>query len=198
MKVHLGAFDQPADGWYNTDVTPHLFLARIPGLPRLVHVAGLMSRERLLQHRKGIFRKLHYLDITRRLPFRDNFVEAYFAGHVLEHLYIFETRHALSEIYRTLVPGGFVRLVLPDLELGLKLFDTQRPETFLRFLFENETPGLKKNQHRWMFTSPYLESLLRAAGFQAIWHCRYRESRYPAFEPLDSRPKESLYIEAQK
>ena len=32
-KLHVGAFDVAHDGWLNTDVTPHMAIARVPGLP---------------------------------------------------------------------------------------------------------------------------------------------------------------------
>ena len=35
--LHLGCFDRPIPGWVNTDITPHLFIARVPLLPRAMH-----------------------------------------------------------------------------------------------------------------------------------------------------------------
>jgi hypothetical protein len=32
QKLHLGCFDQAYDGWVNADVTPHIFISRVPGL----------------------------------------------------------------------------------------------------------------------------------------------------------------------
>lgn len=196
--MHLGAFDRPASGWYNTDVTPHLFVARVPGAARLLYMAGQMSRERFEQHRRRIFRRLHYLNLTRRFPFRDNSVEAFFACHVLEHLYIYQTRRALGEILRTLKPGGYLRLVLPDLERAMLTYKANQPEKFLRSMYENTDPGLAKNQHRWMFTAASMAALLRQARFREVQQRAYQETRYRPFRDLDNRPEESFYMEARK
>jgi hypothetical protein len=46
-KLHLGCFDQVFPGWVNTDITPHIFVARVPGLAWLLYSAGMMSDQRI-------------------------------------------------------------------------------------------------------------------------------------------------------
>src|SRR5919206_4460415 len=70
-KLHIGAFDVVHDGWLNTDVTPHLAIARVPGLPAALRRAGRLSEERWAAYRDGTFAALHYLDLTQPLPYPD-------------------------------------------------------------------------------------------------------------------------------
>jgi predicted SAM-dependent methyltransferase len=197
-RVHLGCFDRSAPGWYNTDITPHQFVARIPLLATALHRLGWMTEERHEQHRRGVFRDVHYLNVRRRFPFRDDSVEAYFSSHMLEHLPIFDAKRALQEIYRTLLPSGFVRFVLPDLEIAVERYDREDPVGFLEMVFSNHAPTGEKNRHHWMYTAPYLERMLREVGFQFVWLQAYRKSHYRPFIDLDNRPENSFYMEAQK
>lgn len=79
LKVHLGAFDKGVAGWVNTDITPHLWIGRVPLLPHLLYGIGLLSSDRFAQHRRGDFSKLRYVDISRPLPFADASVEFFLA-----------------------------------------------------------------------------------------------------------------------
>ncbi len=196
--IQLGCFNQPAEGWYNTDITPHIFISKIPTMPNIMRRLKLIDEKRFQEHRRGIFKKIHYMNLSKRINLKDSTVNAFFASHVLEHLYILETKKLLSEIYRTLKKDGFVRFVLPDLNYGIKLFTNDEPTIFLEFLFENYTSNIVKNQHKWMFTPKYLIGLLKNIGFDKIWEMKFKESNYRHFIPLDNRPENSFYVEAQK
>lgn len=176
--IHLGCFDQPVEGWYNTDITPHIFISRIPLLPLLLTKTRFIGEHRYKQHKAGVFRRVHYLNLTKRLPFKDNSVDAIFSSHVIEHLYIYDTYRLLHEIYRILKPKGWVRFVLPDLDKIISDYDSHKPDLFLRAVFENATHALVKNQHHWMFTAPYLKSILSEVGFKHIEQKEYRETQF--------------------
>src|SRR5262245_25024454 len=87
LKLHLGCFDRILPGWINTDITPHIFVSRVPGLPALLFKAGLLSEERYQQHTKGVFRAIRYMNVTRKFPFDDNSFDCAYSSHMLEHLY---------------------------------------------------------------------------------------------------------------
>lgn len=71
-KLHLGCFDQAVPSWINTDITPHLFVARVPGLAYLLRRTRLLSGVRYQQHKNRVFRHVRYLDVTRNFPFADD------------------------------------------------------------------------------------------------------------------------------
>lgn len=197
-RLQLGCFDCTAPGWYNTDITPHIFIARVPFLASLVHAAGLMTAERLAQHRAGVFREVHYLDVRRRFPLDDGTVEAVFASHFLEHLFADQAAFCVAEIHRVLKPGGICRISVPDLDQMVAEYDPGSPESFLKRIFEVSDRRLLKNAHHWHYNARSLTGLLRGAGFRESYRCEYRSGRCPDVLLLDNRPEETLFVEGVK
>ena len=123
QKLHLGCFDQIYDGWVNTDITPHIFLAKIPGLAVLLFKIGIFSRQRYEQHKRGVYRAIRYLNVTKRFPYPDATFDYVFSSHLLEHLYPNQAIFCLNETFRVLKKGGVVRIALPDLDKIVKNYD---------------------------------------------------------------------------
>jgi SAM-dependent methyltransferase len=92
---------------------------------KLLHVAPEVSVENILRAKsnvdyltadlsgKGV---MVQMDITN-IQFPDSFFDAIICNHVLEH--VVDDRKAMSELYRTLKPGGWAILQVP-LSLSLK------------------------------------------------------------------------------
>lgn len=196
-KLHIGAFDVVHDGWLNTDVTGHMGLARVPGLPGLLHRAGLIAEDRWPAYREGAFRRLHYLDVTRPLPYPDGVLEAVFGSHVLEHLTPREGAALLREVHRVLRPGGILRISVPDLDGVIAAYDPQRPDAFLFGMWQGRDRSTSRHRHWWFYNERSLGDLLRAVGFADVGRHAYREGRCPDVERIDSRP-ESLFMEGER
>lgn len=195
-KLHLGCLDQATSGWTNTDITPHLWIARVPGLPGLLFRAGKMTRQRLEQHRRGTFKGVSYLDVGKRFPYRDETFDAVFSCHMLEHLFADKAQVCIAEIFRILKPGGICRIVVPDLDKIVGEYNPDQPELFLKRIFECDRRS--KNSHHWHYNANSLVRLLRATGFHEAYKCVYRQGKCPDLELLDNRPDESLFVEATK
>ena len=176
-------------------MTPHIQVARVPGLAWFLHKAGKINDQRFDEHRRGVFRQLRYLDITRRWTFRDNSLSAIYSSHVFEHLTLHGARNCLREARRCLRNDGLLRLSMPDLD---RCISEYRPEDSLLWataVFEaNEIA--EKNMHHFMYNFDSLRQLLKEAGFSHIERCGYREGKCPDVEHLDNRP-ESLFVEAR-
>lgn len=56
-------------------------------------------------------------DITRRLKWADNSVEAIFTEHVIEHINFFQAIGFFREAKRVLKPGGILRIVAPMVDV---------------------------------------------------------------------------------
>lgn len=179
-RLHLGAFDQVEAGWVNTDITPHLFVARVPGLPWLLHRFGLVAPERYAAHRAGKFCALRYLDVTRPFRFPDSSFECVYASHLLEHLDPDVGEHMLREVHRVLRPGGIVRLAVPDLDAVVARYDPADPESFLSGIYEAHSARRSdSSRHRWQYNAGSLAALLRRVGFDEVERCEYRQGRCP-------------------
>ena len=195
-KLHIGAFDVVHRGWLNTDVTPHLAVARVPGLAGALRRAGRLSDERWAAHRSGAFRALHYLDLTQPLPYPDASFAAVHGSHVLEHLTPAEAEALLGEVRRVLRPGGVIRIAVPDLDRVIAEYDPAEPDEFLFGMWQGRERSTSRHRHWWLYNERSLRDRLIAAGFADVRRCAFREGRCPDVERIDSRP-ESLFMEAQ-
>jgi len=196
-RLHIGCFNQPIDGWYNTDITPHIWLSRIPGAPLVCRYLGLISEERLGEHRAGIYRSVYYLDAIKRFPHAENSFEAVFCSHTLEHIHPSFVPGLFSEVLRVLLPGGIFRVAVPSLELAIKSYRQDAPAVCLNMIFENNH-RFTKNTHKWMYTEESLAKVFRESGFVAVKPQRYRTGRLPNVEVIDNRPENSIYVEGEK
>ncbi len=163
-NLNLGCFDQSVDGWVNTDITPHIFVAKVPGAALLLRRLGRMTAERYEQHERGVFDHVKYLNLGRRFPFADDSVDNAFSAHVFEHLYRDHAVSCAREICRVLKPGGVFRVSVPDLDLAVSAYDTRKPEVLLDLIYESSQPD-DKNRHHWMYNEHSMGRLLREAGF---------------------------------
>jgi SAM-dependent methyltransferase len=197
FRVQLGAFDCAIPGWVNTDVTPHLWIARIPMAGRVLHSLGKLSDERYTAYRDGRFRSLRYVDLTKALPFKDKSCEAVFSSHAFEHLFMEEVERLVPEIWRVLITGGVCRVIVPDLEKIVACFDPADPRKFIEDIYEVGNRSAVKNAHHCGFTHTSLSTLFLSAGFSQTRKCEYKKGDCPDIDRLDSRP-ESIFFEATK
>ncbi len=196
-KLHLGCFDRPIDGWLNTDITPHLFIAKIPLLASALYRAGRMTEERYRQHRRGVFKNVRYLNVTKPFRFATSSFDCVYSSHMLEHIPKPRVAGLFQEIHRVLRSGGVVRTVVPDLDYFIAHYDAEDPDRFLAGLLEMDHPA-SKNRHHWMYNRCSLSRLLTAQGFAEVRVCVFRQGRCADLDRLDNRPDHSLYVEAIK
>jgi SAM-dependent methyltransferase len=195
-KLHLGCYDIVLDGWLNTDVTLQIPVARVPGLAALLFRLGRMSPENYARHRRGLFRRVQYLDVTRRFPFANGTFDYAFSSHMVEHLCPDEAAPCLRELHRVMRPGGIVRLSVPDLDLAVRQYDPAHPETFLDLIFQGRSRRTHPlARHWWHYNAGSLTDLLLSAGFREPARRAFREGRCADVERIDSRP-DSLFMEA--
>ena len=151
MKLHIGAFDQILPGWVNTDITPHLYLPRVPGLVTILGAAGLLQGRRLEQHRAGVFRSLAKLDFTRRFPYPDASMDAVYGSHMLASIRQDDAQKCLNECFRVLKPGGVVRMAVVDLDAAVRGYDPADADKFMELIFCLSTSKRAKNRNWWHF-----------------------------------------------
>jgi hypothetical protein len=197
VKLHLGAFDRILPGWLNTDITPHLTIARVPGLPYLLYQAGRMSEARYRQHQAGVFRGLKKLDVTQTFPFPDNSIDAIYISHMISNLTRAGARHCFDESQRVLKPDSVLRIATLDLDAAVRDYDPSQPDVFMDLIFDLGTSNRAKNRHWWHYNETSLTECLRKAGFREIARRGFQQGLCPDVALVDSRPG-SLFIEAIK
>jgi SAM-dependent methyltransferase len=183
-RLHLGAFDQVFPGWVNTDITPHLVIARIPGLALLMARLGIMPDYRLAQHKNGIFCQLRYLDVRKRFPFRDASVSCIYSSQMLEHLRKEDAMRCLSECYRVLKPGGVLRIHVPDLDGMITQYEPTDPDSWLHEFFALYSKG-DKNRHWWHYNEVSLRQRLLSLGFKEFYRSAVGQGRCRDVEPFE-------------
>jgi predicted SAM-dependent methyltransferase len=196
LKLHLGCFDKAIPGWINTDITPHIFVSRIPGLAILLYKSGLLSHQRYKQHKDKIFRNVFYLDVRRRFNFNDCTFDYVFCSHFIEHLYPDDAKFCVKQVFRVLKPGGIFRVIVPDLDKIVDEYKPQFSEDFCYYIFEARHRS-DKDRHHWHYNELSLTKLLREAGFNKVYRCEFRQGRCLDIHLSDNRPG-SLFMEAEK
>lgn len=89
--------------------------------------------------------------------FREASVRAFLAEHVWEHLSQEQARMAAANCFRMLVPGGYLRIAVPD---GL------HPDpAYIEYVKPGGT-GVGSDDHKVLYTYRSLSSLIEEAGFE--------------------------------
>jgi len=146
-------------------------------------------------------------DILEGLPLEGDSIDYAVSIHALPELRLPDLVPALMELRRVLVPGGVLRLALPDLDRAIRAYLDGDRDYFLVPDSDARAPGAKfVTQMLWygysksLFTADFIAELLERAGFREITPCSYRQTAgpYPEIVELDNRPEESLFVEARK
>jgi SAM-dependent methyltransferase len=146
-------------------------------------------------------------DIRDGLPLDDDCLDYIVSVHALQELPWGDLLGALSELRRVLKPGGVLRLCLPDLERGIDAYFENDRDYFVVPDEDAATIGGKLvtqlvwyGYSRTLFTYDFIEELLQKAGFRDVVLSSFRrtESRFAEIVDLDSRERESLFVEATK
>lgn len=203
--IHVGCGLTAPEGWRNFDASPTLRLQRMPFVGRFF--------------RRGVFpdfpENVELGDVVRGLPVPDESCRAVYSSHVLEHLAFTDLRVALAEIRRCLEPGGFFRLVVPDLETEARRYLASNSETaavdfmmrtglgvevrprrataFLRDQFGN-------SRHLWMWDYRAIRLELERAGFSRIRRAVAGDSEEHRFTEVEDegRWRDALGVECVK
>jgi predicted SAM-dependent methyltransferase len=188
LLVNIGCAEEGKPGWVNVDV---------------VRAAGVNC----------------IYDCRRDLPFADASVRGIFTEHFLEHIdYTEELPSFLSECHRVLVPGGVMRIIVPDAERYIRAYCAEGWDdlTAVRRLNPDHTDGHYGSrfhtkmevvnavfrqyfEHKYAYDFATLEFVLRRYGFDEVLHQSVGQSCRPelAIDKPD-RAAESLYVEAVK
>jgi predicted SAM-dependent methyltransferase len=148
---------------------------------------------------------------ARHLPVSANSIEVLYTSHMLEHLDRTAAEDFLRDATRVLVPGGHIRIAVPDLRRRVdKYLADGDADKFLDSMYlAVPTPrGIFRKlkylvvgarHHAWMYDEVSLSKLLVAAGFKEVVSLPAGSTNIPDPGPLDLRQREddSVYVEAR-
>lgn len=149
-------------------------------------------------------RGLNFWGVDLRYPLNcpDNHWDGVFTEHTLEHLYPERVLALLNEIYRTLKPGAWIRIIVPDLAKYVDYY-LGKPSHCVFHRWHPKGAALRSVTQNYLHVALWdhelMEDCLRRAGFTRIERCSFgvgADSRLLKDTP--EREPESLYIEAQK
>lgn len=215
-KINHGCGSVRPMGWINTDSSLNANIQRIPFIGK--------KFTKLFNKVDYDSNNLVYMNLNKKWAFKDNSVDIVYASHLFEHLSLESATLFLQESYRCLMPGGVIRIVVPDLFKiakryineynAIEIGDTTE---FIMWAINMHREGqygnpslIKKlilemqgypHQHKFMYDDKSLSYKIKSAGFSNIQSLEYGFSNLIQDIKDVEGTKESylsVYIEAQK
>ena len=211
-RANVGCGKTPTEGWSNFDNSLSVRFARSRRLLATLQPLRLAGRDSILFAETARAKGIRWANAHIRIPVPDESLEVVYSSHVLEHLDPFDTDRFLREIYRSLEPGGIIRLAVPDLKrriesymrsgdadafmrsLGMRGYNARELRDKIRLLF------LSDRDHRWMYDAASLKELLARFQFTDAREMSPGETTIPDPGSLNlwEREQDSIYVEARK
>lgn len=212
LKLNIGCGRSPTEGYLNLDNSKSFIIARYPIIYNLLKFFKILKPEQIEYIEWSKKNKTIFADVTKTLRFEDNSIEVIYSSHMLEHLSRENAVFFLNEARRTLMKGGVLRLVVPDLKIHInqyiKFEDADRFMANLHVAsppFRNfiEKLNLMINgyrHHQWMYDSKSIVKLLESLNFKDVTVLDPGKTmiKNPGKLDLFERRFESLYVEAKK
>ena len=197
-RVHIGCGDQVGKSWLNFDMSPILYLDRLPGGGYMKRAIGGSDYVFPSEVKIGNISKGPLVPIGT--------ATACYASHVLEHLTLEDAHLAIKNIYQMLATGGVFRLIVPDLEWRSRLYlenlnqgDAQAASNFLRssILGQETKRGLIRtirsafsgSSHLWMWDYVSMKGALEHAGFKMVRRTEFGDASDSAFSEVENEAR---------
>lgn len=216
LQLHLGSGPHAEPGWINVDKSWTSRLSQIRPLVRVLAYAGVLDeQQRQTRWPREVIRR----DLSKPFRWGDGSARAIYSSHMVEHFARAEAQRLLHECLRVLAPGGVLRLVLPDVNAGVRDYLEQKAAGKARAADElvgslfyssnGDMPrlrrlafGLLHRPHQWMYDADSMKALLTDVGFRRVRERAYREGVCPDLATLETRDGalegSSFYVEAFK
>ncbi|MBE9175009.1 methyltransferase domain-containing protein [Synechocystis salina LEGE 06155] len=187
--VQYGCGWSAPENWRNFDASPTLRFERLPIIGDLY-----------TKNSKRFPSNVEFGDIVHGLPVPNNACKGIYCSHILEHLSLNDFRTALKNTHNILSPGGYFRLVLPDLEHLTKEYLKDSSDgaslIFLRATSlgrETKSRNLKEfildwfgnSYHLWMWDFKSIAQELKNAGFIEIRRAQHGDCVDPMFKDVE-------------
>ena len=162
------------EGWLNVDGFDHALLWHFSqsGVPAL------------------IAENVYKMDLIERHPFEDDSFDYAFCEDFIEHIDQKSAILFLSEVLRTLKPGGVLRLSSPSLE-GVMTFHFKSAK--YDAVIENHEAAYTRWGHLHFFSHESLKTVALGLGFSDCRPCEFHLSEHPALRNVEARAEQGGY-----
>ena len=136
------------------------------------------------------------MDATKPWKCPDNYWDGIFTEHVLEHFSYKDAIFAIGECYRTLKPGAWLRISVPNIDKYISF-------ELLKFKYQRRPVAIslaaQHDRHMSVWDPSLMMEVAAECGFTNI-----RENEFGCgsderlIKDQEARREESLYVEAQK
>ncbi|RQQ06754.1 methyltransferase domain-containing protein [Burkholderia stagnalis] len=184
-KIQYACGLNPINGWLNVDFFDDALIwnfNHIGGVPRKVA--------------EGVYK----INLLERHPFQDNSFEYAFCEDFIEHIDQKSAILFLSEVLRTLKPGGVLRLTSPGL---LGVMDRHFYKANFDAVIENHRSAYTQWGHLHFFTHDSLKTVATGLGFRKYRARSFRKSWHRQLRGLETRAEQAenkinIYAELTK
>lgn len=217
MKINLGCGSVRPLGWVNTDSSLNANIQKIPFFGKLI---TKMFNPVIYESSNCM-----YMNLNKTWKFKTESIDIVYASHLYEHLSLNSAELFLTEAYRTLKPGGVMRIVVPDLfQIVVKYLEdfkkanyNEDPTKFIMWAINMHREGQYGNptifkkiifelqcyphQHKFMYDSKSLTCLVEKYGFRHPKLKSYGMSDYiPEIKDVEGKEESylSVYLEVLK
>ena len=206
IKLNLGCGQTGYPDWVNIDNSWSAIISRWPRIRRLLWKTGVISKDSY----EAVWPKnVERRDLSGRLGYPEGSVSKIYSSHMLEHMERSTGENLLKGRFRVLKKGGTFRLVVPDLAYHCRRYlektasgESVGREPHDELLFNLYGAYFNKKRsgafHSYMYDWPTLHELFKQIGFSKVTRQNYREGSDKELFSLDSRPEDSLHVEAIK
>lgn len=212
IRINIGCGPSPTPGWLNYDNSLSVRLAKHPVFTSILERLGFLNQKNLEVISVAKSQGIQWADAATQIRLPDNSVEVLYSSHMLEHLDRNSTQRFLSEAYRVLIPGGIIRICVPDLRKMADRYlregdaDTFVEDTMLAtpteggFVERLRNIAVGERHHKWMYDEKSLCRLLSDRGFRRPIALRPGSTTIanPGELDLYERANTSVYVEAAK
>jgi predicted SAM-dependent methyltransferase len=169
--------------------------------PLKVEIGGLTPREGWVVTNVNATTR-NYLDCTAPWPIPDGSVQYVFSDNVIEHIPLAAGRAMLQQAYNSMVPGGVIRIVTPDIRKHVELYlagsasvdgEVAKEYRDMGLVVEHSIDliripiGSFGHHEGYVYDFEVLEAELKRAGFHSVVLCEMGESEHEELRGLDIR-----------
>jgi SAM-dependent methyltransferase len=201
VKLNLGSGLTVAPGWVNIDSSLNALAARFPKtLMFLTYKFSSAQRWYSFSDYVELLQRHEFIhhDLAYGIPLPDHTAECIYASHFVEHLDRAVAESLFREVHRVLIPGGTLRLVVPDVSKLVASYQAGNTEAIIEALFGKPGEGWY-SRHRYLYDFPLLKRLLEERGFAGVESCEDGVGLIPDLNFFEgTRPdRYLLFVEAQ-